>query len=213
MIKLISVLFGGYLSFALITQGEFYAGMLVFISTYAFTLKLAATSICGDLSKTAKGIVEKRNNSVTYSRNLPTKERLALRAEYRRQGTQFIETGRVGHSPRAKYKKHQQHAIVAATLTSCSTGVDTSPPPMDIANDSDDNVINAPLELTSLSTDDMAVNPTTGLPMMGGMGGVDSSGHFWGETDSFMSDSLSSFDDSSSSFCDSDSFGCDMADW
>lgn len=221
MIKLIGVLCGGYLSFLLITEGEIYAGMLVLIPIYVFAMKLASTSIYGDFTKTAKGIksiVEKRNNPAAYNSKLTEKEKLAQRAEYRRQGTQFVERGRLGHLSRPKYKKHQQTAVVAVTLSSCSDEIITTSPLFDIPIDSGDYAINDTVKILPEPLDNLLVNPTTGNFMIGGIGGIDSGGKFFGQSDiedTFSNDSFSSFDDSLISCSESfDSFGCDdMGDW
>jgi hypothetical protein len=81
---------------------------------------------------------------------------------------------------------------------------------------------------SNFDIEETIINPTTGLPMMGGIGGFDAGGSTWCETDSFnepfnnsfndsftgiSDDDTSIFDDSSdsfsSSFDDSSSFSSD----
>jgi hypothetical protein len=84
--------------------------------------------------------------------------------------------------------------------------------------DNDDNYfIDETLNNSSVIVDETYVNPSTGMIMIGGIGGIDSGGHTWGEPDSFndsFSDSFSSIDDSFSLLDDSsDCFSTDMDDW
>lgn len=220
MVKLMGVLCGAFLSFFLLKEGEIYAGMLLLIPTYFFAIIFASTSIYGDMSKTAKEIkatVGNRNNPAAYN-NMPLEERLALRAEYRRKGTQFIQGRRVGHRYKSNIKRAQQAVSATAVTSSTSLIAEVSQPFMDTEEmaeiGSNHNISDEPIELIHSSLDDVMTNPSTALPMVNGVCSVDCSGRSWGEIDTPSNDTFSSCDDSFNSFTDSsDSFSTEVGEW
>ncbi|MGF1748476.1 hypothetical protein [Vibrio cionasavignyae] len=91
---------------------------------------------------------------------------------------------------------------IASTSASGSEHSDTTPD-----NDQDDlfesDTINSTLFVEDTPTfDDNAINPATGLPMVGGFGGVDVEGNPFGTDSSDSFDNTSVFDDSFSSLSD-----------
>jgi hypothetical protein len=59
----------------------------------------------------------------------------------------------------------------------------------------------------SFSSSEYCINPANGLPMLGGMAGIDTAGNRFG-CDSSHDFSRSSFDSSASSYCGGSSLGC-----
>jgi len=204
----------------LISKGQVYLGFVLMLFTFFTVIKFAASSVYGDFSKTAeeiKAIVKSRKKvDINY---LSYPEQIALKEEYRQQGIKDRERMRANRKLKSKRTRRIHHST--SNLDVLFDG-----------NDWDDNLIvststddvfanddNYYIDNTICNTDaieETYVNPTTGMIMIGGIGGIDAGGHFWCESDSFddsFSDSFSSIDDSFSLDDSSDCFSTGMDDW
>lgn len=179
------------------TQGEIYFGCVSLSMGLLSLFTVALSSPYGDFSKTAKeikeGVAHQRKIDSSY---LSYPEQRALKEKQERQR---IVSG--------KFNAMQRQRVNAQRVALGSTCVGSSLD--DIHETTDVFVSDSSMPIFSdncqMPIEEIYVNPTTGQPIicgMGGMGGIDAGGHVWGEPDSFSSsnDTFSSFDDSNDSF-------------
>jgi hypothetical protein len=219
----LSVIFILCLSFILISINEVYFGFVLLLLTFITVIKYAASSPYGDMSKTQeeiKGAIIQARKEVEVDINyLSYPEQIAMKEKYRQQGIKDRARERAQRKSKAKRFRRFYHPINTCS-SSCSSGNDDfilTSPQNDMFEHDDDYFIHKTVSENDV-IEETYVNPTTGMIMIGGIGGIDAGGHVWGESDSFndsFSDSTSSFDDTTfSSFDDSyDTFTTDEGEW
>ncbi|MCP4987422.1 MAG: hypothetical protein GY928_15605 [Colwellia sp.] len=217
MMKSLSVIFILSVALMLIAKGEVYFGFVTLLIIFFTVMKLAASSVYGDFSKTPEEIIAavKKHKKIDID-YLSYPEQLAMKEQQRQQRVR----DRARECAKRKAKAKRLRRVYLPVESSCTSGDspwDDSVVPTFIEgnSDTDDDYQILQNDINSPSVEEIYVNPSTGLIMVGGMAGVDSSGHCWGQSDwddNLSSDCFSSLDDSFNSFDDSnDSFvSCDM---
>jgi len=218
----LSVIFILCLSFILISINEVYLGFVLLLFTFITVIKYAASSPYGDMSKTQEdikdAIIQARKEVKVDINYLSYPEQIAMKEKYRQQGIKDRARERAQRKSKAKRFKRFYHPINTCS-SSCSSGNDDfilTCPQKDMFEHDDGYFIHKTLNEND-AIEETYVNPTTGMIMIGGIGGIDAGGNLWGQSDLFddsFSDSFSSIDDSFSSFDDSnDCFSSGMDDW
>ncbi len=218
--KSLSVIFILSVALMLIAKGEVYFGFVTLLIIFFTVMKLAASSVYGDFSKTPEEIIAavKKHKKIDID-YLSYPEQLALKELQRQQGIR--DRARESVKKKAKAKRIRR---VYLPVENKSASVDDSWGdsilPIFIESDSnnDEDYFSFLIETNSSPFEEIYVNPSTSLVMLGGIGGVDAGGHCWGQSDSFdnsINDCFSSLDDSCNFFDDaSDSFAsCGMEEW
>jgi hypothetical protein len=204
----------------LILNNEIYLGFMLMVFTYFTLLIQAASSVRGDFSKTALEIEQfvKSQKKVAFdylSYPEQLKEIEKRKAQGIRDRKRKIAANKASRAKRTRriYRRSDNTNTKASFVP---WDDDLTPPHAinGLFDDGDDYFIDSSISDND-AFEEIYVNPSTGLIMIGGMGGIDAGGHCWGQSDSFNdSFSCSSFDDSSSSFDDSSNcFSSSLDEW
>jgi hypothetical protein len=183
-------------SFTLIVNKEVYIGFMLLLFTFITVIKYAASSVYGDFSRTAEEIksyvkLQEKKPSFDY---LSYPEQKVVIEERRKQDV--IDRKRKSAENKAQAKRTKRIYRRTASTN----------PSLDVW---DDYLIQEQTCNNSMPFEETYINPSTGMIMIGGIGGIDAGGNFWGQSDYFddsFSDSFSSIDDTSSSLNDSSDF-------
>jgi len=221
--KSLSVIFILSVALILIAKGQVYFGFVVLLFTFFSVIKLAASSPYGDFSKTAeeiKAIIQSRKKVDVDIDYLSYPEQVAMKEQQRQQGLRDRARERAKRKSEAK-RVRRVYLPVENNIVSVDDSWDDSVLPSFSEGNLDNEYepfIQPLISNNSTFFEEVVVNCSTGLVMVGGIGGIDSGGHCWGQSDSFdnsINDCFSSLDDSCNFFDDaSDSFAsCGMDEW
>lgn len=213
MMKSISVIFTLSVAILLIVKGEVYSGLVLILIIFAIIIKLAASSVFGDFSKTAveiKAIVKKQKKvDIDY---LSYPDQLAMKKKYKQQAIRDRAKERDSRKNKTKRMRKTRLPFGSNNPSVAHPWDAESIFSVSIISDSDSNddyLIHEPSCNNSMPSEGIVVNPSTGLVMLCGIGGIDTGGHVWGESNSVensINGCCTSIDDSFSSF--DDTYNC-----
>jgi hypothetical protein len=202
--KSLSVIFILFIALMLITKGEVYFGFVVLLFTFFTAIKSAASSPYGDFSKTAEeinAIVQSRKKGDVDIDYLSYPEQLAMKEQQRQQGIRDRARERAKRKSEAK-RVRRVYYTDSNTDDLCDDNLIFSVSPEGAFSNNDDYFVDSTIT-NDAAIEETYINPSTGMIMICGIGGIDAGGHFWGESDSFdnsITDCFSSLDDANDCF-------------
>jgi hypothetical protein len=175
-------------------------------------MKFAVSSVYGDFSKTAieiKALVRSQRKVDFHYLSYP--EQLTEMEKRRKQGIADRKRKSAENKVNRTKRVYRRRGSSNTSFEVLDDDLISTNSTSRLFDNDDDFFIDSTINKHD-AFEETYINPSTGMIMIGGMGGVDAGGHFWGENDSFdtfINDS--SLDDTFSSFDESnDCFSCNM---